>query len=175
MFKFDGFDEHLNPSITKYGFEDLGDNHETHRWRAQWTLDNERGKIGIVLFAYPVIKLTPRGAWISTNACRQATRQPWEEGSPAMEWTFYNAKKRLVMNGSGSAWAKPTQSEAIKSLAIRLERWSANVAREADRIYDAILALNTLRPDLSKSADIAEARMKQIGRFEHLSILGPLK
>jgi DNA-binding GntR family transcriptional regulator len=65
-------------------------------------------------------------------------RQPWEEGAPAHEWVLSDARyHKLVYDGSGSAWAKPTRAAALRSLGIRLMRWSAAVRRDVERVNDA--------------------------------------
>ena len=150
VFHFAGMTVHMEPAITKFGYEDLGDNPETHRWRAWWALsdiDSQTG--GIELRAYPVIKVNPASVWIDEWASRQASKQPWEDGAPAMEWVSCgHVKRRLLHNDAGAAWAKPTQDEAIRSLAIRLCRWTGHLARELERAESAIKAMEALRPDL---------------------------
>ena len=79
-----------------------------------------------------------------------------------MEWVAYEGKptkKRLLHNGSGSAWAKPTQEEAIHSLAIRLTRWANHVARDVQKARSAADVLEKLRPNLKMSADAARTRL----------------
>jgi hypothetical protein len=146
----DGMSIELEPAITKWSFEDLDDNPSTHRWRAWWCSSSSNPPVyGIELRAYPVLKSTPCGAWINVDGYREATKQPWEEGAPAIEWVPFDGqwmKKRFVHNGSGSAWAKPTQEEAIRSLAIRLSRWSNHVARDARKVLAAADVMEKLRP-----------------------------
>ena len=162
LFKLDGMTVQTKPSITKWSFEDLGDEPDKHRWRAWWVTDGNGVVTGIELCAYPVIKTNPESVWIDECAYREATKQPWEEGGPAMEWITYEGepmKKRLLHNGSGSAWAKPTQEEAIHSLAIRLTRWTNHVARDVQKARSAADALEKLRPNLKMSADAARTRL----------------
>ena len=165
LFAFDGMSVDMTPAITKWSFEDLGDEPEKHRWRAWWVSDCNGGATGIELRAYPVIKINPASVWIDEWAYRQATKQPWEEGAPGMAWVEYNGrpvKKRLCHNGAGSAWAKPTQEEAIRSLAIRLCRWTNKIAHEAERAASAIKALEQLRPDLPGYTQTASANLASI-------------
>lgn len=150
FFKLDGLTLEQEPAITKWGFEDLGDDPDQHRWRAWWVGGiGECEVCGIGLRAYPVIKVNPQSVWIDEWADRAATKQPWEEGAPGMEWVAYEgkaAKKRLLHNGSGSAWAKPTQEEALESLAIRLCRWSNHVNRDVRKALQAAEVMSKLRP-----------------------------
>ena len=150
LLQLDGLTIEMQPAITKWSYEDLGDNPETHRWRAWWALsdiDSQTG--GIELRAYPVIKVNPASVWIDEFAVRQASKQPWEDGAPAMEWvSFGYVKRRLLHNNANAAWAKPTQDEAIRSLAVRLCRWTGHLSRELERAQSAIKAMETLRPDL---------------------------
>ena len=155
---FNGFES--GPTISSFGYEDLGDDPTTHRWRAQWETNGE----GIWLVAYPVIKLTPCGAWINEHSFREATKQPWEEGAPDKQWVPYREgmKKRFVHNNSGQAWAKPTKEEALHSLAIRLCRWTANIRREVDRARAAAETLRKLRPQEEDFAKTAINNLKGI-------------
>ena len=149
------------PSISSFGYEDLGDDPTTHRWRAQWETDGD----GISLVDFPVIKLTPCGAWINEHSFREATKQPWEEGAPDKQWVPYREgmKKRFVHNNSGQAWAKPTKEEALHSLAIRLCRWTDNIRREVDRARAAAETLRKLRP---QEKDFAKAAINNLKGIE---------
>ena len=162
-FLLDGLTVKMQPAITKWSFEDLGDEPDKHRWRAWWALSDVNGITGgIELRAYPVIKVNPASVWIDEFPCRQATKQPWEEGAPGMEWVGPEdkpVKKRLLHNGSGSAWAKPTQDEAIHSLAVRLCRWTNKLRNEIERAESAAKALETLRPDLSWASEQARKNL----------------
>ena len=162
VFTFAGLSVRMEPAITKWGFDDLGDAPNLHRWRAWWAGGDAISEVsGIELRAYPVARLTPSGAWIDVDGYRQATKQPWEDGAPDKQWVPASWHKlRWVSNGSGQAWVKPTQDEAIKSLAIRLCRWSNRVAGDVNRVRSAAKALETLRPDFAAYADTAR---KNIG------------
>lgn len=138
------------PQICKWGYEDLGDDPDKHRWRASWDTGYDHIAIGIFLSAHPVIKRTRCGAWINANGYREATKQPWEEGAPATEWAPFDErwmKRKFVHDGSGSAWAKLTQEEAIKSLAVRLSRWANHIARDVEKARSAARVLQQLRPE----------------------------
>ncbi|MCC0013834.1 MAG: hypothetical protein H6881_08155 [Rhodobiaceae bacterium] len=142
--------------------KDLGDNKDKHRWRAKWDTDYIGGTvIGIALSAYPVVRLTPRGAWIDQYAYFEATKQPWEDGAPANEWvtTADRSLWKWVSDDGGQAWAKPTQEDAIRSIAIRLHRWAGKLHRENEKMREAINAMRIVRPDLSRFADDAAAIM----------------
>lgn len=149
-----------------YDARDLKDDPSAHRWRAWWrTGCDDLGPNGIELHAYPIIRATPCGAWIDVDASRQATKQPWEEGAPALEWTKAGwHKTRWVSDNSGQSWAKPTQEEAIRSLAVRLERWSANIARDVRRASQAVEVMAELRPDLARYATAAQHNLRWSGR-----------
>jgi hypothetical protein len=116
--------------LQSYDQTDLGDDPSAHRWRAWWLQGYSDLPVdGIELRAYPVTRLTPVGAWIDTDAFREATKQPWEEGAPGLAWTKADwHKTRWVSDTSGAAWAKPTREAAIYSLAKRLDRWATNIA-----------------------------------------------
>jgi len=119
-------------------FEDV-DAPDLIRWRAFWDKEPSSNRYaGIFLQCFPVVRKTHYGAWIDPEAYRCLTRQPWQEGALANEWVLSNARHhKLVYDGSGSAWAKPTRAEALRSLGIRLMRWSAAVRRDVDRVNDA--------------------------------------
>ena len=171
LFKIDGLTVKTSPSISKWGFEDLEDNSETHRWRATWATGVGGDELisGIILSAYPVIRRTRCGVWINQDGYRQATKQPWENGEPAMEWVPFHEKwmkKRFVHDSSGQAWAKPTQEDAIKSLAIRLCRWAQNSHWNMKRVQDAADALEKLRPDLASYPKAARGHLRGEFRYE---------
>lgn len=162
LFTLHGLNVEMQPTITKWGFDDLGDDPAKHRWRATWALSGVDDVGGIRLNAYPVVKTNPASVWIDELAYRQATKQPWEEGAPAYEWMAYGGKPvrtRLLHNGSGQAWAKPTQEEAIRSLAIRLCRWTANLRRDVGYAERAIKALEALRPEWPAYAEHAKQNL----------------
>ena len=166
IFNSDGRTAEGEPAITKWGYEDLEDDPSKHRWRAWWVGGN--GVVmGISLIAYPVIKETPCGVWISEHSYRQATKQPWEEGAPAKEWVEFDPKcdkKRFINNGSGQAWAKPTQDKAVRSLAIRMSRWSNHLANEVDRLRSAADVMEKLRPDLPSYVEHARRNLRSMVR-----------
>jgi hypothetical protein len=143
FFRIDGMSVQMKPAITKWSFEDLEDDPDLHRWRAWWVTDGNSLVSGIELRAYPVIKKNYASVWINTDAYRERTRdgKQWEPFDP--KWM----KKRLLHNNSGSAWAKPTQEEAIHSLAVRLTRWANHLARDVEKARSAANALEKLRPN----------------------------
>ena len=155
LFKLDGLTVQTKPSITKWSFEDLGDEPDKHRWRAWWVTDGNGVVTGIELRAYPIIKTNPESVWINVDGYREHTREgkQWKAFEPP--WM----KKRLLHNGSGSAWAKPTQEEAIHSLAIRLTRWANHIARDVQKARSAADVLEKLRPNMKWSADDARTRL----------------
>lgn len=155
LFKLDGLTVQMEPAITKWSFEDLGDEPDKHRWRAWWVTDGNGVVTGIELRAYPIVKTNPESVWINVDGYREHTREgkQWKAFEPP--WM----KKRLLHNGSGSAWAKPTQEEAIHSLAIRLTRWANHVARDVQKARSAADVLEKLRPNLKRSADDARTRL----------------
>lgn len=138
MFRADGHTPDGEIAITKYGFENFGDDPKSHRWRAWWGTggDDWRDGCGIYLQCYPVIRATPAGVWIANNAYWDGSN--WQNLS-LIKW---------VMDGSGSAWAKHTQEAAIRSLAIRLSRWASLEESAVFRIKQAAVTLKKLRPDL---------------------------
>lgn len=118
---------------------DLGDDPNSHRWRAQWDRHYDGTVTGIWLRAYPVVKLTPQGAHIDPDAWRE-----WQTGGRAWHLT---GRTRWVSNTGSQAWAKRTQEEALRSIAIRLDRWSRRLYGDMQRIADAAGVLAVLRPD----------------------------
>jgi hypothetical protein len=109
------------------------------RWRATWHRSYNTGlPVGIELTPYPVVRKTPCGAWVDPHAYRQATKQPWEDGAPGNEWLLSDKKLwKFVHDSSGSAWAKPTRAAALRSLGVRLTRWSSAVRRDVERVNAA--------------------------------------
>ena len=69
---------------------ELPDDSSTHRWRAHWASDWEGNILGIDLVAYPVVSLTPQGAWIDPNAWR-------EHGLSGPRWAL-TGQRRWVSN-----------------------------------------------------------------------------
>jgi len=119
-------------------FEDV-DAPDLIRWRAFWDKESSSNRYaGIFLQCFPVVRKTHCGAWIDPEAYRCMTRQPLEVGVHSKEWVLSDARHhKLVYDGSGAAWAKPTRAAALRSLGIRLMRWSAAVRRDVDRVNDA--------------------------------------
>lgn len=78
---FDFGEDFNEPKIVRaYNHDDLGDDPANHRWRASWygTYGQYGGSdkvIGILLAAYPVLKVTACGAWIGKNSCRERLGQ----------------------------------------------------------------------------------------------------
>ena len=136
------------PCITKDYSSDLGDNPADHRWRAWWLYDNGRGPASIVLAAYPVVKNTPCGVRVDEFAYREATRD-------GVVWRLSGSEGRLLLAGANAAWAKPTQEEAMHSLAIRLGRWAGHLSTQRDRMISAAEGLRLLRPAMSARAEYA--------------------
>lgn len=151
VLRFDGLSVEMRPAITKWSFEDLGDDPSSHRWRAWWAQGDRPNEVaGIELRAYPVIKQTTRGVWVDELAWRYCGL-----------WNFSSVGKRLVLNDSGQSWAKPTQELAIESLAIRLCRWSNRIASDVRRAKSAADALGKLRPDLADFCTTAQKNLAE--------------
>lgn len=121
--------------VFDYGCQNIGDKPHLHRWRAWWDYGMNEEVTNIRLSAYPVIKLTPQGAWIDPFAS-------------AMTHGALSGGKRIVFNGCRASWAKETQEDAIKSLAVRLSRWSRHIANDRRKALEAATVLEALRPDL---------------------------
>ena len=151
-FNISGLTVEMQPAITKWSYEDLGDDPTKHRWRAWWASDGYSDVCGIELRAYPVIKQTPCGAWIDELA--------WRDRG---EWNLSTKGKRFIHNKSGQGWAKPTQDEAILSIAIRLCRWSNRIASDVRRAKSAAIALEKLRPDLADFAKTVRKNLEALG------------
>jgi hypothetical protein len=134
-------------SVTKYAYASFDDNPSSHRWRAWWAsgTGDWRDGLGIELRCYPVVRATNAGAWIAHHAY-------WNGAN----WKNIAAAK-WVKDGSGSAWAKPTQDDAVRSLAVRLSRWAEIQRNSVHRLKAAAVTLQKLRPDLAMgSASILE-------------------
>jgi hypothetical protein len=152
----------FEPRIILYptGFaETLGDNPETHRWRAMWDQQGPWGRphetIGIALEAYPVAKRTPCGAWIDKTSMVDMVR--WEDAKAEYGWNIAEHKScwRWVSDTGGAAWAKPTREAALHSLVIRLCRWGTRLGNDVNRFRNATAAAEALLPgdvDLAKAA-----------------------
>jgi hypothetical protein len=155
ILKIDGLSIEEVPSITKWGYEDLDDNPENHRWRAWWCSTSEGHTYGIDLRAYPIYSRTDTGIWYPRNPYRR----PIKDG---YKWEYGEDDLHFCTNGSGQSWVKPTQEEAIESLAIRLTRWANYVQRSVIRVHSAASALATLRPEHKYLADVAKQRIETI-------------
>jgi len=134
----------ISPAVRQWSFENLGDDPTTHRWRAAWSFTWDGYCDGINLTAHPVLKATRCGAWISQDSRLLSSwtgHSAWEDFDPG--WM----KKRLVMDDSMQAWAKPTREAAMHSLAVRLTRWATNIRKEVEKARDAARTLIKLRPD----------------------------
>lgn len=125
------------PKITIH--DDLGDDPNSHRWRAYWERDYDGTITGIELVPYPVVKLTPQGAQIDPRA--------WREWQTAGRVWHLTGDKRFVTNTGDQAWAKPTKERALHSVAVRLERWARQIRRNYAAVQQAAEVLGQLRPD----------------------------
>lgn len=113
----------------------LADDPTRWRWRATFEFSSYGAREAYaVIQAYPVVKLTEMGAWIDEfgTVCH--------DGTPVVRTQSGRniAGVRLVMNGSGQAWAKPTRDEALHSLAYRLKRRAEKTARDMELVMAAI-------------------------------------
>lgn len=140
-------------------FENLGDNRALHRWRAFWLDGLDANPAGIELNCYPVVKATPYGAWIDLFAY-------WGGYGTAQEpfrWIMGDKRTwRWVANDSGAAWAKPTRKEALRSLAVRLTRWSQRERLAVQRLNAACDVASALLTD-HFSAGVFEGCKIRIG------------
>lgn len=139
--------------IRKEPTGDFGDDPDSLRWRAWWSKSvfGDGGVNGIELKCYPVVRLTPAGAWIDPEAyrCDGVWSPPYKE---LLRW---------VSNEGGAAWAKRTQEEALQSLAIRYERWSNRILGDIEYFLGATKALKSLIPARAKSADDGMKRLRE--------------
>lgn len=138
--------QRIERAIRKDQFQDLGDDPDTLRWRAWWDQQSVTDEvIGVRLQPYPVVRLTPLGAWIDPHAYRSAGAwsQPYKE---LLRW---------VRNDSGAAWAKPSQQLAIDSLIYRYRRWGQRCARDLSYFIAAGETLKELFPAKARIADEA--------------------
>lgn len=140
---------------------DLGDEPDLHRWRATWGRSwcADQPLEGIRLEAFPVVKVTPQGAWIAEHAWRQVAKYN-DDGTVIREWCGTDGPRQWVSNDGGQAWAKRTRAEAIFSLTYRLTRWAPKATRDIRRVVAAIETAEkmALRPGhtLSARADLHE-------------------
>ena len=151
MFKLDGLSIENEPAITKWRYEDLGDDPVKHRWRAWWAGGDAVNDVsGIELRAYPVVRATPCGVWIDDLA--------WRDGRG---WQMTTTKGKWLSIGGRQSWAKLTQDAAIESLAIRLCRWTNMISDAQKRAGDAATSLKKLRPDLACFSETAIKNLKR--------------
>jgi len=139
MLPFFAGPERPTPTILIPPGPDFAENPGLVRWRAWWFKDGETVG-GIELRAYPVVKLTPAGAWIDPDA--------YHDGS----WQF-SGNRRWVSDDGGQAWAKPTQKAALLSIAVRYQRWASRLARDIDYFLAAGETLKVLMPDWAERSD----------------------
>lgn len=148
VFNFDFEEDFIEPKIVHaYGHAELGDNPESHRWRASWydTYDQATGGskvIGIALAAYPVLKLTECGAWIGKSSYR-------EFRGKEITWPWTD-ERRWVSNNSGASFAKPTQDQALHSVMYRLMRWHSKTMQDVRRLRSAGRVAHALLPELAE-------------------------
>jgi hypothetical protein len=135
----------IERAIRKDQFEDLHDDPHALRWRAWWDRSVIDEVIGIKLQPYPVVRVTPAGAWIDPHAYRCGGK--W---SPP-----YKELLRWVSNDGGAAWAKPSQQIAIDSLLYRYRRWGQRCARDLAYFIAAGETLKELFPAKVRVADEA--------------------
>lgn len=128
------------PGITSYPLDYLIDKPDEVRWRAAWNKDWEGEVKGIELRCYPVIKTTPQGAWIDQYA--------YHNGA----WKL-SGQKRWVSNDGGQAWAKPTRSDAVNSIAYRYQRWASRMQRDINYFRACGQVLGVLMPEKKQLAD----------------------
>lgn len=142
--------------------ENLGDNPETHRWRAWWERLWSGSTTGIRLSPYKVLKATSCGVWIDPFSYGKQTPNGWE-------WQdFGHGNRRWVSNDGGQAWAKPTQQEALHSLAIRLCRWGLRLRQDVDRMTASAHALAVIMPERKAYAETALSHFPELPRPESL-------
>lgn len=141
----------------------LGDNPETHRWRAWWEYTSWQGNSqSIQLRPYKVLSTTPCGAWIDPLSYGQDVPSGWE-------WVDIGSEsRRWVSNQGAQAWAKPTQEEALHSLAVRLTRWSKRLRRDVERVLSAANTLALVMPERKQWAEVAAARFPEFPTPEAL-------
>jgi len=154
-------EEYLTPRLLqgpRDGVE-LGDNADTHRWRAFWEHAwNEGEPTHILLRPYRVIRKTPYGAWIDPDSHGHLIAGVWE-------WNTENQpqKPRWVSNNGAQAWAKPTREEALISITIRLCRWSQLLRSNAEKAMKSAKAIETLFPERAWAADEVRTQLSGLG------------
>lgn len=113
----------------------LADDPTRWRWRATFEFSGYGKRDAyVVLQAYPVVKLTPCGAWIDSYGYVN----PDGSNEALAPSSVTAAGVRLVMDGSGQAWAKRTRDEALHSAAYRLKRRAEKTARDMELVMAAI-------------------------------------
>lgn len=133
----------------KIQYAEFDDSPNTVRWRAWWDSDGERVR-GIRVSAYPVLRVTPSGAWIDPDA--------YHHGG----WVTYEARKRWVSDTGASSWAKSTKAEALNSLAARHKRWVSRAYNDIGYLLAASDALEKLLPDFKSQCDLARRLFPRI-------------
>ncbi len=141
--------EQIAPRITESISEEMPDDPALLRWRAWWNKGWDGKMLGVELRCYPVVRKTPKGAWIDPHGYRQ-----W--GSGKMEWAEPRKELlRWVSNDGGQAWAKQTRQDAIDSLIYRHKRWAIRILNDITYFMGASNALSALFPDKADQADMA--------------------
>ena len=135
----------IERAIRKDSFVDMQDDPDAHRWRAWWDQSVIDEVIGIKLQPYPVVRVTPAGAWIDPHAYRSG--DSWSQPNKEL--------LRWVSNDGGAAWAKPSQQLAIDSLLYRYRRWGQRCARDLSYFIAAGETLKELFPAKARVADEA--------------------
>lgn len=130
-----------------------------HRWRAGWGWHTfYSGMVepppDIFLRAYPVMKITPCGVWISTKSYVGQVDFAADPEHDRYAWRIYDAddpsRWRWVSNDGAQAWAKPTREEAVHSIVIRLSRWAPLVSRDMRKVRGAAETVERLFGDRYK-------------------------
>lgn len=110
------------------------------RWRAFWSPGLDGLPHSIRLVCYPVVKRTRCGAWIDPFAYRKMKR--WTGDEAEYEWSGWTPDRptdtlKFVYDDASAAWAKETPERALKSLGVRLTRWSRHLERAVNRMNAA--------------------------------------
>ena len=159
LYDFEDAPTRKDPKI-RYTWPDFEgvDDPDNIRWRAMWDWGYEDNRpAGIELRCYPVVRKTRCGTWIDKDAFREL--ESWPPSGPVSRWNVSEATEDLtfVYDDSNAAWAKPTRAAALRSLGIRLCRWSANVRRDVARLNAACDVAEALlsAPDFKSRPDHA--------------------
>jgi hypothetical protein len=129
------------PEISIIKRPEFDDDPSTLRWRAWWNFTYDvQACAGVELICYPVLKLTPAGAWIDPIAYHHG------------EWVTHETCKRWVSNDGGQAWAKSTQQDALDSLLIRHKRWASRLHSDVAKFRCTLAAIEKLFPDRMAAA-----------------------